>query len=634
MRHTTLKRLGCLLAVFIGLTNVSTAAKPEPKVVLSEDGEKLRAKYEGMLNAIQAEIASALPKINEQMDPMVRQASQATAEANAAERALIINGETAKPPVCGPPESKPKLPKANPKAAWVKAQENELTAAKPVVEEFGAFLSSNRLDAKLVEGALLAHATPRGLAEFSQQGPEQAALVEKLLVDVNLMKQMMEAGGAKCGKYGEAMQIYTDIQKASPRAAEGLFQRLALAVSLENALPMAQRNAEEQKDAPTKVDPVKRYLHYEKAYLDGELDPAFKNFSAWEYRMVVCCDAPDDILAWGRQMLRIYLPDNVTNPDYRWRYSATVKSEVAYGMANVKNDLPSLDQYQNIPKDGGVCGRRAFFGRFILRCFGIPTWGMTQHVHAALSHWTPDGWVPNLGAGIDHSWWERVDDIRTGSDFLLETQARENAQEYLKVLRAQWVSRILGEPAYNSRKQIEGGFWSRMAHYQSVVLAAPAVAAHKLAEANQPPVKSEPKQEEVDAEDQQIVVGKDGSITIPSVAHGTATGPIVAMKSFSGGLQTHCGGGFKTQYQFSVARAGKYSLTARVATLQEGQTFLFVVNDAQQPLEVPVPYTVGLWKQTPPAEVSLVAGKNVLHFEVKTGSRAVTIKDFVLTPIM
>ena len=183
---------------------------------------------------------------------------------------------------------------------------------------------------------------------------------------------------------------------------------------------------------PATVDPVKRYLHFEKAYLDGELDPAFKNFTAWEYRMVVECDAPDDILAWGREMLRTYRPDQITNPDYGWRYVVAVKTEVTYGSQNVSNDLPSLHKYQNIPMNGGVCGRRAFFGRFILRSFGIPVWGVTQHKHAAVSHWTPHGWVVNLGAGFEHSWWDKDDAPRSGSDFLLETQAREHGQELLE----------------------------------------------------------------------------------------------------------------------------------------------------------------------------------------------------------
>ena len=72
-------------------------------------------------------------------------------------------------------------------------------------------------------------------------------------------------------------------------------------------------------NAPATVDPVKRYLHYEKAYLDGELDPAFKNMTAWECRFITNADAPDNVLAWGREMLRNYRPDQILTPDYGWR---------------------------------------------------------------------------------------------------------------------------------------------------------------------------------------------------------------------------------------------------------------------------------------------------------------------------
>jgi hypothetical protein len=80
-------------------------------------------------------------------------------------------------------------------------------------------------------------------------------------------------------------------------------------------------------------------------------------------------------------------------------------------------------------------------------------------------------------------------------------------------------------------------------------------------------------------------------------------------------------------------RAGKYELTARVATLQAGQKFLFTANASNEPVEVAVPHTVGLWKQTPPVIVSLNKGQNNLQFAVKDGSRGVTIKDFTLTPV-
>jgi len=244
--------------------------------------------------------------------------------------------------------------------------------------------------------------------------------------------------------------------------------------------------------------------------------------------------------------------------------------------------------------------------------------------------------VINLGAGFNASWWDKDEAPRSGTDFLLETQAREHSQAYLTVLRAQWISSVLGEQAYNDRKQILGGFWSNLAHYQAVVLAAHAVElgplGQELAETNETQEKQPAEQPSVKATDQQVAAGRDGSITVPAVAHGKPTGPMVTMNSFSGGMQMHCGGGFKTQYALTAPQAGKYVLTARVATLQEGQKFLFSANDAKQPVEVAVPYTIGLWQQTHAVEISLIKGQNVINFELPQASFGVTIKDFTLKP--
>ena len=56
-------------------------------------------------------------------------------------------------------------------------------------------------------------------------------------------------------------------------------------------------------------------------------------------------------------------------------------------------------------------------------------------------------------------------------------------------------------------------------------------------------------------------------------------------------------------------------------------------NDSQASVEIAVPYTIGLWQPTQPVEISLVNGKNVLHFTLTDGSRGVTIKEFTLTPV-
>lgn len=701
-------------AIAIGFASASAAEKAPPETPLTETGQKLLTRYNDMFQSLKAEITKVLPNIDEQKKAAIQKAREAVkkaeTEANAAQQALgkiqgakglvdhakgkwiggaekgIAQAEAALKKATTETEreaakkelakwqtnkedgikalkerqeaydkvklEEPKLTEANQKAqaALAQARTDELTAAKALLTDLDTFLATDKMDASLIKCAVLAHATPRGLAEFAQQGEEQAALVEKLLADTALMKEMLIAGGPDAGKngpakYGPAMQIYTAIQKASPKANADLFHRLALAVSLEHAEPILQSNAKDQTDAPTIVDPVKRYLHYEKAWLDGELDTAFKGFSAWEYRMVVNCDAPDEILAWGRQMLRNYRPDHIYNPDYGWRYSGAVRTEVPYGSQNVKNDLPSLHNYQNIIKNGGVCGRRAFFGRFILRSFGIPTWGVTQHAHAALSHWTPKGWLVNLGAGYPNSWWDKDGAPRSGTDFLLETQARTVPQDYLKVLRAQWTSCVLGEQAYNDRKRIDGGSWSSMAHYQAQAIAAAAKAVElgpvgqELAEANESKESQEAEQAKsaeqakLAEEDRKIVTGQDGTITIPAVAFKDNPKSFSSMKSFLGGMQLHCSGGFKAEYEFEAPKAGKYVLSGRVVTAQEGQKFLVQANDAKEPVEIVVPYTVGKWQSTQPVELSLVDGKNVLHFAVQDGSRGVSIKDFTLTPL-
>ena len=79
------------------------------------------------------------------------------------------------------------------------------------------------LDGDLALCAVLATATPAQLANFSGQGKAQEALVDSLLGNTMLMRDMLVAGGAQdtlvkeggAQHYGEAMSIYTQITKAS-----------------------------------------------------------------------------------------------------------------------------------------------------------------------------------------------------------------------------------------------------------------------------------------------------------------------------------------------------------------------------------------------------------------------------------
>jgi hypothetical protein len=623
----------------MGVAGVSAAGKgqkAEPQTPLTAAGEKLLAHYSDMLKTLQAEIANALPKIDEQKKAAFLKAYQGEAAATSAELGAMRAADKKKEG-----DAAAKAHSAA-KEALALAATNALAPAKAMLTGLEAFLASDKLDAQLVKCTVLAQATPHGLAEFAQQGKEHEALVEKLLADDGLMKQMLIADGAKGGKYGRAMQIYMEIQKANAKAGEGILQRLALGTSLEHAVPVAQSNPQAQTDAPTIVDPVKRYLHFEKAFLDGELDPAFKTLTVWDCRMVGNGDEPDDVLAWGREMLRNYRPDHIRTADYRWRYVNAVKTEVKYGSQEQKNDIPSLQSYQNIINTGGVCGRRAFFGRFILRSFGIPTLARPQKGHATLVHWTPDGWVICLGAGWGWGW---LHDGQQDVDFLANMQARKVEKAYLQMQRARWVGDVLGEKRAYGFNSEASGFWNGVALYRqrAIIEKSKAVAlaavGTDIGEANESKVKDVVEKVTVTEADRKIVVGQNGAITIPAVACSKpkdSTAKIVFMKSFSGGMQLHYNRNGNTEafeYTFDAPKAGKYALSARVVTVSPNQHLLVAANDAKEPVDIAAPYTIGKWEQTQPVEVSLVKGKNVLRFSRNEPVRGLTIKDFTLTPV-
>jgi len=510
----------------------------------------------------------------------------------------------------------------------------------------GVFLSSDTLDDKLAKYVVLLEATPKGLAEYAQQGEEQGALIEQMLSDTALLKQMVVADGAKGNKYGPAIKIYTDIQKASAKAGGGVLQRLALAISLEHAVPLGQRNAQIRTDAPKTVDPVKRYLHYEKAYLAGELDPAFKDHSVWDLRMVVDGSEPDETLAWGREMLRNYRPDHITNPDYRWRYVGAVKTDIPYTRAyrTTDKDIPELQFFQNILMNGGICGRRAFFGRFMLRSFGIPTTARPSPGHGALAHWTPKGWVVCLGGG----WGAGNTKTRYGKDldFLASTQARDAGGKFLQVKRAQWIGDVLGEKRTFGLHAGAPAFWNGVALYvqQAIIAEAKAVAlaavGTDIGEANESKVKEKIEAATVAKADKKIVVGPDGTITIPAAATSKPTnntGKIKFMPCNLGGFQLHygrLGGHEEFEYTFDAPSAGKYALTARIVTPSRKQHLFVAANGAKEPVDIALPNTVGMWDTIEPVTVTLLMGRNVLRFSrAHQGLKGLTIKDFTLTPL-
>lgn len=695
-----------LLVMVMGISCAWAANETEtPQTPLSEAGQKLRVRYADRLSALKAEISKAMPVWDEpkraaclqarETEKAAREALHAAeqrlgevrkarelvdhakakwiggaereiakardmleqaateAERDGARKELVKWQENREAGIRALRERQEALDKATEQEPkWVK----ELEAAQKALESardqalksfdelnLGAFLAGDRLDAQLAEYVVLLEATPQGLAEFAQQGDEQQKLVEQMLADADLLIQMLLADGAQDGKYGRAMEIYTDIQKADKQARDGVLQRLALAVSLEHAVPVRQRNATGLTAAPETVDPVKRYLHFKNAYRNHELDPGFEVLNVWDYRMVVNGEEPDEILAWGRKMLRNYRPDHITTSDHRWRYVAVVRTDIRYGSEDTVYDKPELQFFQNILMNGGVCGRRAFFGRFILRAFGVPTTARPQPGHAALVHWTPDGWVICLGAGWGHGWTKTR--YNRDLDFLATTQARENAEAYIQVKRAQWIGDVMGEKRIFGFLSDDPDFWYAVSLYRQRAMiqernaVALAAVGAELGEANESGVKYAMEKTTITEADRTIAVSGEGVITIPAAACSRpteSTGKILFMPSTLGGKQLHYsrnGQHEPFEYTFDAPEAGRYALTARVVTPSWKQHLLVTVNGAGEAMDIALPFTVGMWEKTPPVEIALAKGRNVLTFSREGEVKGVTIRDFALTPM-
>ncbi len=627
-----------LIAVLAGASSAVAARKaPEPEPVpLTEKGLKLEAKYAGQMKILQVQIKQALPRIDEAKAGEFLKAYQAEAEAEAAE----LNG------LRGANKKKEGDPAIE---AFKKAQEalalaatNAIAPSKAIMADLKEFLESDKLDGVLARYFIISHATPRGLAEYAQQGKDEEKRLERLFKDEGLMFQMAVADGARGGKYGKAMEVYEAILEASSKIKDdGVLQRLALGTALEHAMPVGQRPPEAQADASKTVDPVKRYLHFEEAYLAGELDPGFKDMTVWDYRMVGNGDETEEVLAWGRKMLRNYRPDHISTSDDKWRYVKAVKTDVRYGSQYNKFDKPELQFFQNILANGGICGRRAFFGRFILRAFGVPTTRRPQRGHAALAHWTPDGWVVCLGAGWPWGW----TDYGEGVDFDAHSRGRLTGKPFEQVRRAQIIGSALGEEYRFGFHEGPSGLWNGVALYTQRRIAdeaekvALAAVGTDIGEANESKVKDVVEEVLITEEDKAVLVDKDGAITLPAVActFGTnSPGKVLFMESSLGGKQMHYsrnGKALDFEYTFEAPKAGKYALTARVVTPSPDQNILIKVNGAEEPVELTLPYTIGMWRESGPVMVTLKKGENV--FTCSRGGdniRGLTVKDFTLKP--
>ena len=383
--------------------------------------------------------------------------------------------------------------------------------------------------------------------------------------------------------------------------------------------------------------------------------------------MVMAVDGtdPDEAFEWGREMLRTLRPDCIPRDGNTFVFVDVVDKEIAYTSQNVSRDDPEAHVMQNILWNGGICGRRAFFGRFILRAYGVPATARSQPGHATLAHWHPDGWQTRLGGSWGpgnrgrHARMNRTRSNPYGADlnFLASSQARADEVGFMRVKRAQWIGALVGEapkpgfitPAMTSRNnnnkknrnaaEPKPIFWNDLALYEQQRIITKLHAAGKQTVPN---VRTSVAM--ASGATGKASVDRAGIITIPSAATSSPlqdtfmqmrSGPketVAFIKDMSGDTLLHLSrysrGEDSFEYTFEAPKAGKYQLVAKVATPSPSGT-LFVSANQAPAVELELPYTLGLWDTATPVEIELIAGTNVLKFH---GPARVTIGEFKLTP--
>ena len=628
--------LPAVVAMWCVVSVDAYAAKREP-VPLTSQGEKLKAEFASTLENLKKDVLSDIPGLDQ---PSTTEFLKLREQWNALKSPnKNSSGEEIRAH----------------KEASARIESNSVVMARAMLPAIEEFLSGDKHDVALMKIAIITDGTPQGLAEFAQQGKEEEGLLRKLFDDPALMRQVLVNGGANGGEYGEMMQVYTAILEKSERARErgSIFQRLALGTALQMPwLPGKERGGVygiAHADGNIPGSQVDRYLHYEKAFLNKELDPAFEEFNPWECRFITNDPYSDAELAWTREMLRNYRPDHITNPDYKWRYAMMVKSDVPYASPTWLPD-EGTSKVQQIVAGGGKCGPRAFFGRTVCRAFGIPSRRSTQSGHAAMNHWTPDGWVVNFGGWWSINWagpWG-------GLDFLLESQAREIDEEFVKVLRAQWIADALGEENVSIRQYGKGGgIWNQLAFHKKLIMVADAKAkalgeeladltadeARLLGESDEIIDELENQAINVPKEHRTITFKENGEIFVPVAACTTPTNNterLLFMTSLEGETLIHYTRLGKRpellRYTIEPPKAGKYRMVAHVATVARDQEFMLRLN-RRTLIDFDLPTSWGMWEDTKPVEIELKEGRNTFMFTCAAPNRGVSIKHFTLTPV-
>jgi len=504
----------------------------------------------------------------------------------------------------------------------------------------------------LVKGAIIAQSTPEKLAEFASKGKQNKKLLKRLFGDTQLMKEMLLHGGAVKYEYGEAIRIFVDCMEADKSSKEKsgeknkedqegedfedndwskVHRKIALACALELASPMYEF------DTVTNVDPIARYKHFVEAHKAGELDPSFPYFSIWEMRQIVNCDAPNDQMSWCRNMVMNYAPHLTCLTNLNLRYVYLLHSDVRIR----KPEWTATPRtYPMVLSGGGNESVNSWFGRFMLKSFGLPSWGSKFRRKEGYTRWTQDGWVAENGADWNTCSWRG----KTGKDFKTEIEARNKAppEEYFKrLVTLQCLADIVdGDPNQISEEEKDvlhpERMWRSMAIVSMELLfqtQSEVVRTFKREGSGLVVTNCEKYLEKFqdNAPDAKINYEKLlNQLIVPACRHGFKDGTTTVVESFEGGKQLNFVADGNIEYEIPDDIPSQiYTLVCEVCTVSSKQVpLMFKAGDDAAYVEIEIPYTKGEWKGTVGIPVEIHAGATV-RFSRPKGSLGLAVKKFV-----
>ena len=281
---------------------------------------------------------------------------------------------------------------------------------------------------------------PPSLGDWAKADPKNAKFVSWVtsnpkVMDMALLTRTPSVEWARVDDswsiHIAAVKTWQEMYYADAASREGLYLRIAVACALRPP-GTGNRGAGEAKEQSSCLD---RYMHYRKAHAAKELFPSFDNLTTWELTHVVSSPASNADLAWGREAL------NTWNPGFRRNENVVAM----VGQVWRRGSQVPYHDFSCVAAGGGKCGPRSSFGVFINQAFGIPSIGVGQPGHAAITFRDMNGdWQMAQGRGFHVS---KIQDRykMSGPEFVAMTQERKTPI-FARTEHLRWLAGTLEKP--------------------------------------------------------------------------------------------------------------------------------------------------------------------------------------------